>query len=85
MEYISPDQAKLRDYDELMYCQVVTSHGGKQDWTQEREWRIAGDLRLNRVPFEKCFVFVPTDIEAKQVQAFSRWPILSFPDCESIE
>ena len=77
VEYISPEEAKHRDLDSLMHCQVVTSHGGKHDWTAEQEWRIAGDLRLHRVPFEKCFVFVPNDLEARKIQRVSRWPILS--------
>lgn len=77
VQYISPEEAKLRDSDSLVYCQVVSSHGGKHDWTQEQEWRVAGDLRLHRVPFEKCFVFVPNDLEAKKIQRISRWPILS--------
>ena len=77
VQYISPEEAKLRDADSLVYCQVVSSHGGKHDWTQEQEWRVAGDLRLHRVPFEKCFVFVPNDSEAKKIQRISRWPILS--------
>ena len=77
VQYLSPEEAKHRDADSLVYCQVVSSHGGKHDWTQEKEWRVAGDLRLNRVPFEKCFVFVPNDSEAKKIQRLSRWPILS--------
>lgn len=77
VQYISPEEAKLRDADSLVHCQVVSSHGGKHDWTQEQEWRVAGDLRLHRVPFEKCFVFVPNDSEAKKIQRISRWPILS--------
>ena len=77
VQYLSPEEAKLRDAGSLVYCQVVSSHGGKHDWTQEQEWRVAGDFRLHRVPFEKCFVFVPTDSEAKKIQRLSRWPILS--------
>ena len=77
VQYISPEEAKQRDADSLVYCQVVSSYGGKHDWTQEQEWRVAGDLRLHRVPFEKCFVFVPNDSEAKKIQRISRWPILS--------
>ena len=77
VQYISPEEAKHREADSLVYCQVVSSHGGKHDWTQEQEWRVAGDLRLHRVPFEKCFVFVPNDSEAKKIQRLSRWPILS--------
>lgn len=80
VEYITPEEAKHRDANQLLYCQVVKSRGGKNDWSSEQEWRLAGDLRLHHVPYEKCFIIVPDDLEAKKIQRLSRWPILSLQD-----
>ncbi len=40
--------------------------GGK-DWTVEKEWRLKGDLRLDKIASEDIAVVVPTLEEARQV------------------
>lgn len=73
--YIDRQTAKQTCIDELSFCQVVSREEGALDWRQEQEWRIAGDVRLNQVPFSKAVVFVPTLAEAIAIQSISRWPI----------
>ena len=73
--YIDRPTAKQTSVDELTFCQVVSSEEGALDWRQEQEWRIAGDVRLNQIPFSKAIVFVPTLAEAIAIQSISRWPI----------
>ena len=75
VNYIERDAVKKITEDELSFCQVVSDEEGAIDWRQEQEWRIAGDVRLNPIPFSKAIVFVPTLAEAIAVQPISRWPI----------
>jgi hypothetical protein len=55
-------------------CHVTRGDEGR--WSWEREWRLAGDLRLASLPFEKAFVFVPTWEEARCLQTSSRFSVL---------
>jgi len=73
--YMDRATAKLAGGEALEFCQVVSNESGSQDWRDEQEWRIAGDLRLNQVPFSKAIVFVPTSADARAIQSLSRWPI----------
>ncbi|HID75378.1 MAG TPA: hypothetical protein EYP56_05205 [Planctomycetaceae bacterium] len=49
--------------------------GRAVDWAVEDEWRVVGDLSLERLPREGGLLFVPTLEEAKQMAAISRWPV----------
>lgn len=57
------------------YAQPVPSQVGDRDWREEREWRIAGDLRLHSVDFSDAFVFTPDQTTAMQMAPLSRWPV----------
>ncbi len=73
--YIDRATAKQASEEELGFCQVISNESGSQDWRNEQEWRIAGDVRLSQVPFSKAIVFVPTMADARAIQSLSRWPI----------
>ena len=75
VSYIDPVVAKKTSMDELPYCQVVASSQGATNWRQEQEWRVAGDIRLSKVPFSKAIVFVPNRHDASVLRTLSRWPI----------
>lgn len=75
VSYIDRATANRTDDEALAYCQVLTNDEGSRDWRTEREWRIAGDVRLAPLPFSKAIVFVPTLAEARMLQSLSRWPI----------
>lgn len=51
------------------------SRNGKIDWQEEREWRILGDLRLRKIPWDAAFFFVPTTHEAWQLSRIASWPV----------
>ncbi len=73
--YMDRAAAKQASAEELGFCQVVSNESGSQDWRDEQEWRIVGDVRLSQVPFSKAIVFVPTMADARAIQTLSRWPI----------
>ncbi len=75
VSYIDPIAAKNTSDSELPFCQVVTCIDGATNWRQEQEWRVAGDIRLSKVPFSKAIVFVPNRNDARELQSLSRWPI----------
>lgn len=76
VSYIDRITARKTSDDALAYCQVLSNESNSADWRKEREWRIAGDVRLGQVPFSKAIVFVPTLADAKTIQPLSRWPIV---------
>lgn len=79
--YVDRATAKQASSEELEFCHVISSESGSQDWRDEQEWRIVGDIRLSQVPFSKAIVFVPTLLDARAIQSLSRWPIaIADPD-----
>lgn len=51
------------------------SRSGKLDWQEEKEWRLLGDLRLRKLPWESIFFFVPSRSEAERLSRISPWPV----------
>ena len=58
------------------WFQLASSADGKIDWTQEREWRLVGDLDLKKVGPDDAFAFVKTNDEAKALGEICHWPIV---------
>jgi len=50
-------------------------------WMEEREWRIADDLRLAEIPAKDAFVFVPSVSEGRRVSSISRFPVMIVESC----
>jgi hypothetical protein len=48
----------------------------KVDWSQEREWRVMGDLDLCSLPMGSVTVFVRSRSEALQLARFSPFPVI---------
>jgi hypothetical protein len=48
----------------------------QQVWSEEREWRILGDVDLRLLPSNSVMVFVRTQIEAQQFARYCPWPVL---------
>ena len=44
-------------------------------WQAEQEWRHLGDVDLSELPSTHGLIFVPSDAEAYQMAAISRWPV----------
>jgi len=59
--------------EDRVYFQPVDS---KYDWSQEREWRVLGDLDLRSLPVEAVTVFVRSRLEAVQLARESRFPVV---------
>jgi hypothetical protein len=57
------------------FCQPLPMRPGDRDWTYEKEWRLAGDLRLARLPEQGVFYFVSEPAEAKTLAHYTRWPV----------
>ncbi|MFM8571959.1 MAG: hypothetical protein ACKOAU_10210, partial [Pirellula sp.] len=55
-----------------------------RDWTIEREWRLAGDLRLAQLPTHGVFIFVSTRSEALALAHYTRWPVYWLNDSASV-
>ena len=58
------------------WFQLQASKNGKIDWTQEQEWRLVGDLDLNKIGNEDAFAFVKTQTDANRLAEICRWPIV---------
>lgn len=76
VRYVNKSESDSIDKSELPFCQFMAGGSSQRDWSDEREWRILGDLRLVHIPFDKAFVFVPTRNEAQFLCRISRWPII---------
>jgi len=50
------------------------SRGKRNTWVIEREWRLKGDLYLERLSVEDYFVFVPNAAEAERLSLLARLP-----------
>lgn len=61
--------------EERPWFQPRFSRNGKLDWQEEKEWRLVGDLRLRKLPWETVFFFVPTLQEAQLLSRISSWPV----------
>ena len=46
------------------------------DWSQEREWRILGNVDLGFVDDDSALVFVPTVEESRTLRPHCRWPVV---------
>ncbi|MDG1872442.1 MAG: hypothetical protein P8J27_00925 [Mariniblastus sp.] len=61
------------------FFQLSKSNSQKIDWQEEDEWRIVGDLLLDRIPRDHAFVFVGSNSEIERVSELSRWPVVVIP------
>ena len=57
------------------YFQLQATADAKTQWTDEAEWRHAGDLNLNELGPD-LFVFVPSHDEAAAISRRCDWPIV---------
>jgi hypothetical protein len=76
VQYLHPTEIARCDTEELPYVQPASDSSHGRDWSFEREWRMAGDLRLTKIAFEDAFVFVPSQEEAALISHLSRWPVV---------
>lgn len=77
VRYLAKKQIESMEPDQQAFCQPLAQKEGDRDWTTEREWRLANDLRLAHLPSDAAFVFVARDCEAQAISHHSRWPVYS--------
>lgn len=56
------------------YDRAVLRHSA--DWKMEREWRVMGDIDLNRIGRQDAVIFVPDVAAAKTLAPYSQWPFV---------
>jgi len=73
--YLQQRVIRALPLEEQPFAQPSPSRHGDRDWTEEREWRVAGDLRLHSIAFSDAFVFTANRLTAMQLAPISRWPV----------
>lgn len=57
-----------------------TKNGRKTiDWSQEREWRVCGNVDLRDAPVTDVVIFTDTDAARRRLQSLSPWTVLTLP------
>lgn len=80
--YGGTDDPIAEEDAESVWFQPATDRSGKTDWTTEREWRLAEDLLLDRLPVSAICLFVDTAAEADIVRAQCSWPVVKLPPAD---
>jgi hypothetical protein len=75
VRYCTKTEMRTLSKEESNFAQVYSDTGNGRDWRSEREWRVADDVRLHRLPFSQGAVFVSSIDEARRISHLSRWPI----------
>jgi hypothetical protein len=75
--YLPSERYKELDDAEKAFFQTMSRDEQEMinKWQSEKEWRVVGDVRLNAIPAESAFIFVPSESHARLVAPISRWPI----------
>ncbi len=76
--YGSPELFESLDSERQPFFQMAettTKSGNVIDWTNEREWRIRGNLDLSSIAHESIFVFVPDIDAANYISEFTNWRV----------
>ena len=55
---------------------LFQSSGSSMDWTNEREWRLIGDLNLHRIKTNEAFLYVDCPNYAARLASLSNWPVV---------
>ena len=70
------------DADQKPYFQMRKTQGDKIDWQEEKEWRVLGDVDLNRVGPQDAVVFVGRASEVATIAELSIWPVVVLSEIE---
>lgn len=76
VRYLSHSELAACALDEQPFVQPRGPGDGTRDWSYEKEWRIAGDVRLHEIGPNDAWVFVPSTAEASALAHESRWPVV---------
>ena len=70
------------DEDQQPYFQMRKTQGDKIDWQEEKEWRVLGDVDLDRVGPEDAVVFVGRTSEVAKIAELSIWPVVALSEVD---
>lgn len=70
-------ETKFRELSEAERFRFQLHAPPKTDWSNEKEWRIAGDVDLSRLSPEGIIAVVPTKKEAVAIQEKSAIPVVN--------
>ena len=79
--YGSKSEYRSLSIEDQLYFQAQGKPGDlAYDWTQEREWRLLGDLQLSGIAASDMALFVYRRQEALQIARYSNWPVFWLED-----
>ncbi|MGN6545820.1 MAG: hypothetical protein ACTHK7_12275, partial [Aureliella sp.] len=55
----------------------------RQDWTEECEWRVVGDVRLSDLPRSAVGIFVAYEHQAQALASHCPWPVIWLQDAQT--
>ena len=68
----------MKDSERPFYQKNATESENQQlDWTIEKEWRVFGDVELNRAAIDDVIVLVDSEQDAAKIAPLSRWQIVA--------
>jgi hypothetical protein len=72
------DEADWQSMDdaERPFFQVSSTRSKKIDWRDEQEWRVVGDVELDRVAGKEAIVFVKCEDDLDVIRRLSAWPVV---------
>lgn len=71
------DFGKLTNSDKPFFQPLLRrTSKSPEAWSEEREWRVAGDVHLRALPVDSVVLFVRTQIEAQQFSRYAPWPVI---------
>jgi hypothetical protein len=76
VEYLNRSEFDQCPSERIAFAQPIGQAAGAFDWTQEREWRVAHDVRLQDLGLGDGFLFVATKAEAACLAHDAKLPVL---------
>ncbi|GAB5403129.1 MAG: hypothetical protein Aurels2KO_13600 [Aureliella sp.] len=58
------------------FFQPARRRGHREDWIEEIEWRVPGDVRLDQIKHDEALIFVASRREALAISRKVRWPVV---------
>jgi hypothetical protein len=76
VEYLNRSEFDQCPSERIAFAQPIGQAAGAFDWTQEREWRVAHDVRLQDLGIGDGFLFVANKAEAACLAHDAKLPVL---------
>ncbi len=70
------DYACLHSHQQPFFQPQQRKGEQQHEWSEEREWRVLGDVDLRMLPNNSVIAFVRSQREARQFARYCNWPVL---------